>query len=111
MRAKALVMIALVAASLSLSARSAIDDNVDVTIDQWMTPSKPAYPHDPAVAPDGSIWYTGLRANVVGRFDPTTQQFKEYTLPTANSGQHGLQAAKYGNIWYTGNAEGLNAQV
>ena len=111
MRAKALVLVALVAASLSLSARAAIDDNVDVKIDEWLTPSKPAYPHEPAVAPDQSIWYTGQRANVIGRFDPKTEQFKEFTLPTPNSGPHGLQADKDGNIWYTGNAAGLIGKV
>ena len=90
-----------------MHAAAPISDSVDVKIDQWMTPSKPPYPHDPAVAPDGSIWYTGQRANVIGRFDPATQQFKEFPLPTANSGPHGLQADKDGNIWYTGNAAGL----
>ncbi len=58
-----------------------ISDNVDVKIDQWMTPSNPPYPHDPAVAPDGSVWYTGQRANVIGRFDPATQQFKDTRCP------------------------------
>src|SRR5205823_752269 len=85
----------------------AIADNVDVKIDEWTTPSNPPYPHDPAVAPDGSVWYTGQRANVIGRFDATTQQFKEFTLPTPKSGPHGLQADKSGNIWYTGNAAAL----
>ena len=80
-------------------------------IDEWMTPSKPAYPHDPAVAPDGSIWYTAQRANTIGRFDPATEQFKEFALPTPNSGPHGLQADKDGNIWYTGNAAGLIGKI
>jgi virginiamycin B lyase len=94
-----------------LAAAAPISDTVDVKIEQWMTPSNPPYPHDPAVAPDGSVWYTGQRANVIGRFDPATQQFKEYTLPTPNSGPHGLQADKDGNIWYTGNAAGLIGKV
>jgi virginiamycin B lyase len=112
MRGKVLAMLALAAVPIAvLSARPAISDNVDVKFDQWMTPSTPAYPHDPAVAPDGSIWYTGQRANVVGRFDPATQQFKEYALPTPNSGPHGLQADKDGNIWYTGNAAGLIGKI
>src|SRR4030095_14257596 len=94
-----------------LAAAAPISDTVDVKIEQWMTPSNPPYPHDPAVAPDGSVWYTGQRANVIGRFDPATQQFKEYTLPTPNSGPHGLQADKDGNIWYTGNAAGLIGKI
>src|SRR5437899_12592398 len=88
-----------------------IADAVDVKIDEWLTPSKPPYPHDPAVAPDGSVWYTGQRANVIGRFDPSTQQFKEFALPTPNSGPHGLQPDRDGNIWYTGNSAGLIGKV
>src|SRR5258706_301109 len=102
---------ALLAIVALVQAAPAINDNVDVKIEQWMTPSNPAYPHDPAVAPDGSVWYTGQRANVIGRFDPATEQFKEFTLPTPNSGPHGLQADKDGNIWYTGNAAGLIGKV
>jgi virginiamycin B lyase len=107
-----LALLALLAATVTLTqAAPAISDTVDVKFEQWMTPSKPAYPHDPAVAPDGSIWYTGQRANVVGRFDPATHQFKEYALPTANSGPHGLQPDKDGNIWYTGNSAGLIGKI
>jgi virginiamycin B lyase len=112
MRAKSFVLAALLIVPVaSLVASPAITDQIDVKFDQWMTPSKPAYPHDPTVAPDGSIWYTGQRANVVGRFDPATEQFKEFTLPTPNSGPHGLQADKHGNIWYTGNAAGLIGKI
>jgi virginiamycin B lyase len=112
MRGKAFALCALVIVPVALlTAGPAITDSVDVKFDQWMTPSTPAYPHDPAVAPDGSVWYTGQRANVVGRFDPATQQFKEFELPTPKSGPHGLQADKAGNIWYTGNAAGLIGKI
>src|SRR5712671_7194156 len=102
---------ALLAIITVVHAAPAITDNVDVKIDEWMTPSKPAYPHDPAVAPDGSIWYTAQRASTIGRFEPATQQFKEFALPTPNSGPHGLQPDANGNIWYTGNAAGLIGMV
>ncbi len=112
MRVKAFALIVLAAASVAaLNALPAISDSVDVKIDEWMTPSKPAYPHDPAVAPDGSVWYTAQRASTIGRFDPASEQFKEFALPTPNSGPHGLQADKDGNIWYTGNAAGLIGKV
>src|SRR5260221_4787601 len=112
MRVKAFALIVLAAASVAaLNALPAISDAVDVKIEECMTPSKPAYPHDPAVAPDGSIWYTAQRASTVGRFDPATQQFKEFALPTANSGPHGLQPDKDGNIWYTGNSAGLIGKI
>src|SRR5215217_816337 len=112
MRVKALALFALlVSIGAFVHARPAISDTVDVKFDDWMTPSKPAYPHDPAVAPDGSVWYTAQRASTIGRFDPATQQFKEFALPTPNSGPHGLQPDKDGNIWYTGNAAGLIGKV
>src|SRR5882672_10720513 len=112
MRVKAIASCALVVALAAfVQARPAITDNIDVKFDDWMTPSKPAYPHDPAVAPDGSIWYTAQRASTSGRFDPATQQFKEFALPTPNSGPHGLQPDANGNIWYTGNAAGLIGMV
>jgi virginiamycin B lyase len=106
-------LVAVLSATLALiqAAPASISDTVDVKFDEWMTPSKPAYPHDPAVAPDGSIWYTAQRASTVGRFDPATEQFKEFDLPTKDSGPHGLQPDKDGNIWYTGNAAGLIGRI
>ncbi len=81
---------------------------VEVTFTEWMTPSTPPFPHDPAYFPgDGSVWYTGQRANVIGRLDPSTGTLKEWPLPTPNSGPHGLVPDRNGNIWYTGNGAGL----
>src|SRR5512134_1859030 len=80
---------------------------IDVVFDEWTTPTPKSFPHDPAVAPDGSAWYTGMRANVLGRLDPKTGAVKEYKLPTENSGPHGIVADESGHIWYTGNYSGL----
>src|SRR3954471_12085630 len=112
MRVKALSSCALVIALAAfVQAVPAISDNVDVKFDHFQTPSKPAYPHDPAVAPDGSIWYTAQRASTVGRFDPKTGQFKEFATLTKDAGPHGLQPDKDGNIWFTGNSAGLIGKV
>jgi virginiamycin B lyase len=77
--------------------------SAEASIQEWTVPTPGSRPHDPLVAPDGSIWYSGQMANVLGRFDPATGQFKEYHLKTAKSGPHGLVADKDGNIWYTAN--------
>ena len=106
-----LMFVGLLAVGLAGASAAPIADTVDVTIKEWLTPSKPPYPHDPVVAPDGSIWYTGQRANIVGRFDPATEQFKEFALPTPDSGPHGITPDKAGDIWYTGNAAGLIGKV
>jgi virginiamycin B lyase len=74
---------------------------LDVQIKEYDVPTPQSRPHDPAVAPDGSLWYTGQAANRLGRLDPDTGQFKEYPLKTPDSGPHGLVADKQGNIWFT----------
>lgn len=75
----------------------------EVSIKEWTVPTPGSRPHDPLLAPDGSVWFSGHMANLLGRFDPKTQQFKEFHLPHPNSGPHGLVADKDGNIWFTGN--------
>ncbi len=80
-----------------------IAGSVEASIKEWTVPTPGSRPHDPLVAPDGSIWYTGQLANVLGRFDPATATFKEYHLKTDRSGPHGLVADKDGNIWFTAN--------
>jgi virginiamycin B lyase len=74
-----------------------------VSIKVWQVPTPGSRPHDPLAALDGAIWYTGQMANVLGRLDPRTGQFKEYPLKPDHSGPHGLVEDKTGNIWYTGN--------
>lgn len=76
-----------------------------VSIREWLVPTLGSRPHDPAPAPDGSIWWTGQYANVLGRLDPKTGAMREYTLKTAESNPHGLIADKSGNVWYTGIAQ------
>jgi len=78
-----------------------------VTIHEWAVPTKGAHPHDPAVGPDGALWFTEQMANKLGRLDPKTGEFKEYPLVEGkNSGPHGLVADSEGNIWYTANFAG-----
>jgi virginiamycin B lyase len=78
----------------------AIPGSVEVSIKEWTVPTPGSRPHDPMVARDGYIWYTGQMANVLGRFDPRTEQFKEFPLKTPISGPHGLVEDKDGNIWF-----------
>jgi virginiamycin B lyase len=78
-----------------------------ISIKAWNVPTPGSRPHDPLATSDGSLWYTGQMANVLGRLDPITGQFKEYPLKTAHSGPHGLAEDKEGNIWYTGNTGAL----
>jgi len=80
---------------------------LDVTIREWDVPTPKARPHDPAVGPDESLWFTEQLVNKLGRLDPSTGTIREFPLKTPNTGPHGLAADRDGNIWFTGNYSGL----
>ncbi len=82
-----------------------------VSMKAWPAATPGSRPHDPMAARDGSLWYTGQMANVLGRLDPKTGKVKEYPLKTAHSGPHGLVEDKDGNVWYTGNTGALVGKV
>src|SRR6266705_3678805 len=69
-----------------------------VAIREWDVPTPDSRPHDPEVAPDGTLWYTGQLANKLGRLDPKTGAINEFPLKRPGSGPHGLAADKAGNI-------------
>jgi len=77
-----------------------------VRIEEWSIPSGDRFPHDPAVAPDGALWYTAMGSNGLGRLDVKSGQFRSYPLKTEDSGPHGLVADRDGNIWFTANYKG-----
>jgi virginiamycin B lyase len=84
----------------------AISGPVKATIAEWVVPTPGSRPHDPAAAPDGTIWYAGQFANLLGRYDPRTGKFTEFHLKTAESGPHGLVFDAAGNVWFTANFKG-----
>src|SRR3974377_376998 len=63
-----------------------IPGSAKISIKTWKVPTPGSRPHDPLAARDGSLWYTGQMANVLGRVDPTTGNIKENPLKTAHSG-------------------------
>src|SRR5579864_9351254 len=79
----------------------AIAGTLNVQIKEYEVPTPRSRRHDPALAPDGSLWYTGQGANKLGRLDTKTGEFKKFPLKTPSSGPHGLVADKEGNIWFT----------
>ena len=79
-----------------------IPGTAKVTIKEWKVPTPGSRPHDPMAGKDGSLWYSGQFANVLGRLDPKTGVIKEYKLPP-NSGPHGIISGPDGNVWYTAN--------
>jgi virginiamycin B lyase len=79
---------------------------VNISIKEWSVPTLGSRPHDPEPGPGGTIWWTGMFANVLGRFDPKTGAFKEYPAKTPGSGPHGLTFDREGQLWFTANSKG-----
>lgn len=79
------------------------DFNIEIT--EWQVPTLGQRSRDPAEAPDGSIWWTGMWASLAGRLDPETGAMEEFHLPPT-ARPHTIVPDDDGNIWYTGNSNG-----
>ncbi|MCY4672890.1 MAG: cytochrome C [Bacteroidetes bacterium] len=82
-----------------------VDGPVEIEIQEWIVPTLGQRSRDPIEAPDGSIWWTGMWASLVGRLDPMTGVMKEYPLPP-EARPHSIVPDEDGFIWYTGNSNG-----
>ena len=82
-----------------------IDGNTDIIIEEWVTPTLGQRTRDPIEALDGTIWWTGMWASIVGRLDPKTGAMREYPLPSS-ARPHSIVPDDKGFIWYTGNSNG-----
>ena len=80
-----------------------VPGNATIKITEWLVPTLGQRSRDPIEAPDGSIWWTGMYASLVGRLDPKTGAMKEYPLPQT-ARPHTIVPDSAGNIWYTGNS-------
>jgi len=80
-----------------------VSGDVEIEITEWLVPTLGQRSRDPAEAPDGSIWWTGMWASLAGRLDPSTGTMEEYLLPES-ARPHTIVPDDAGNIWYTGNS-------
>ena len=81
---------------------AAPDALVDIAIEEWRVPYANSRPRDPAVAPDGRIWFVGQAGDYVGWFDPRSAEFGRHPLPEG-TGPHNVVVGADGTLWYTGN--------
>ncbi len=80
-----------------------VPGDTKINIREWVVPTLGQRSRDPIEAPDGSIWWTGMWASLVGRLDPETGDMQEFRLPLA-ARPHSIVPDEEGNIWYTGNS-------
>lgn len=79
--------------------------DAQIAFKDWQVPTLGQRSRDPVEAADGSIWWAGQWANLVGRIDPATGAMKEYALPTSSM-PHTVTLDRAGNVWFTGNKNG-----
>lgn len=65
---------------------------------------------DPAVAPDGKVWFVGQAGNYVASFDPKTEQFKRYEIEEGTN-PHTVVVDETGLAWYAGNRNGRIGRI
>jgi virginiamycin B lyase len=56
-------------------------------------------PYELRAARDGAIWGSELQGNRIFRFDPKTEAFRTWDLPTSHSGPRRLDIDAHGNVW------------
>lgn len=77
-----------------------------VPIKEWTVPWERSRPRDPAVAPDGKIWFVGQVGNYIARLDPISGEFKRFTIDSGTN-PHNLIVDRKGQVWYAGNRNGM----
>ena len=81
-----------------------------VAIEEWTVPWEKSRPRDPAVAPDGRIWFVGQAGNYVARFDPKSAKFEQFTIDPGTY-PHTVVVDLAGNGWYAGNRNGMIGKI
>jgi virginiamycin B lyase len=84
--------------------------DLKINIQEWKVPTLGQRSRDPAMTPDGAVWWTGQYGNLVGRIDTKTGAMKEITLPTGTR-PHSITPDAQGNVWYMGNANGTIGRI
>lgn len=80
-----------------------VSGDFQIEITEWLVPTLGQRARDPAQAPNGDIWWTGMWASLVGRLDPQSGKMQEFRLP-ASARPHSIVPDDDGYIWYTGNS-------
>lgn len=81
-----------------------------LAIKEWNVPWTKSRPRDPAVAPDGKIWFVGQVGNYVARLDPASGAFKQFAIDSGTL-PHNIVVDARGRPWFTGNANGTIGQL
>ena len=73
---------------------------------EWDLPHKLDYVTTATSDSHGMIWYVASVSNAIGRLDPSTGEFQQWTYPVPNAGFHDVMVDKEGNVWATAQIAG-----
>jgi streptogramin lyase len=73
---------------------------------EWDLPHKVEYVNTATVDAEGIIWYVGSVSNTIGRLDPRTNEFREWTYRVPYAHLHDVLLDGRGNLWVTANNAG-----
>ena len=76
--------------------------SVILNFEEWSVPTPGQRARDPVDAADGTIWWVGQWADILGQIDPGTGKAIEFALPEGAK-PHSVEIGPDGGIWYTGN--------
>lgn len=83
-------------------AATPVEGPLKLTMETWKVPTLGQRPRDPVEDADGSIWWVGQWADILGRIDPETGAMQEFDLPPGAK-PHSVEIAPDGSVWYSGN--------
>lgn len=81
-----------------------------VPVKEWNVPWEGSRPRDPAVAPDGRIWFVGQVGNYVARLDPRSGRFEKFAIEEG-AYPHNVVIDAQGNAWFAGNQNGTIGRI
>jgi virginiamycin B lyase len=71
----------------------------DFTVPEHPDFTSTPVPYEIRVGRDGMVWMSELQGNRIVRFDPRSEQFKVWTMPTPASGPRRLDVDPSGVVW------------
>jgi virginiamycin B lyase len=78
-------------------------------IQEWTIPDARGA-RDPAIGPDGHIYFVKQRGDAIGRFNTATHRFDVWKTPEG-AAPHGNLVALDGRVWATGNGNGTLVEL
>ena len=82
---------------------------VDGRVQEWTIPDAQGA-RDPAIGPDGNIYFVKQRGDAIGRFNVMTQRVDVWKTPEG-ARPHGNLVALDGRVWATGNGNGTLVEL